>query len=369
MFKDCSNLKEIDLSHFYTSKITNMDSMFQKCTSLHSIDLSNIDTSNVEKMNLMFEGCSSLTSLDLSYFNTSKVQYLTSIFSGCSSLISLDLSSFDVSNVSNMNRMLYNCQSLKSLNLANFKATKVQTMNQIFFGCSNLEFINLENGYLDLSQDENILNIDNLKVCSRYFNFTQMFSKNILLNCANKIYEDDNKFLCYSNNNININAFSCDICGENFHQLYNDENNNNSIINCYESLKYKCKFNYYYNLTSNIFYCTENEICPQDYNKFIEEKRMCIDECNKDPLYKYEFNNICYNKSMFEIFSKTKNNDIDISNSELTEITKNKSKAEVINNLIKELLNGFNGNEINQGRDRKKEIGNDIVIILTSTQS
>jgi len=337
-------------------------------TSLHSIDLSNIDTSNVEKMNSMFEGCSSLTSLDLSYFNTSQVQSLTNIFSGCSSLISLDLSSFDVSNVSNMNRMLYNCQSLKSLNLANFKATKVQTMNQIFFGCSNLEFINLENGYLDLSQDENILNIDNLKVCSRYFNFTQMFSKNILLNCASKIYEDDNKLLCYSNY-ININAFSCDICGENFHQLYNDENNNNSIINCYESLKYKCKFNYYYNLTSNIFYCTENEICPQDYNKFIEEKRMCIDECNKDPLYKYEFNNICYNKSMFEIFNKTKNNDIDISNSELTEITKNKSKAEVINNLIKELLNGFNGNEINQGRDRKKEIGNDIVIILTSTQS
>ena len=241
-------------------------------------------------------------------------------------------------------------------------------MNQIFFGCSNLEFINLENGYLDLSQDENILNIDNLKVCSRYFNFTQMFSKNILLNCANKIYEDDNKFLCYSNNNININAFSCDICGENFHQLYNDENNNNSIINCYESLKYKCKFNYYYNLTSNIFYCTENEICPQDYNKFIEEKRMCIDECNKDPLYKYKFNNICYNKSMLEIFNKTKN-DIDISNSELIEITKNKSKAEVINNMINELINGFNGNEINQGRDRKKVIGNDIVIILTSTQS
>ena len=49
MFKDCSNLKEIDLSHFYASKITNMDSMFQRCTSLHSIDLSKLIHQRLKK--------------------------------------------------------------------------------------------------------------------------------------------------------------------------------------------------------------------------------------------------------------------------------------------------------------------------------
>ena len=370
MFRDCSNLTEIDLSNFDTSKITNMNSMFQGCTSLHSINLSNIDTSSVENMANMFNECSFLISLDLSSFNTSKVQSFNGMFSSCSCLISLDLSSFDPSNALSMNFMFKDCTSLKSLNLTNFQATKGPYITQLFFGCWNLEFINFENAYLDFSRGENIYgsNTDKLKVCSRNFNFTQMFSKNILVNCANKIYEEDNKVICYSNHDIHNNAFSCDICGENFHQLYNDENNSNSIINCYESLKYKCKFNYYYNLTSNIFYCTDNEICPQDYNKFIEEKRMCIDECDKDPLYKYELNKICYNKSMFEILNNTKN-DIDLYNSELIEVQKNESKAEQIDNMINELLSGFNGNDINQGRDKKKTIGNDIVIILTSTQN
>ena len=292
MFRDCSNLTEIDLSNFDTSKITNMNSMFQGCTSLHSINLSNIDTSSVGNMVNMFNECSFLISLDLSSFNTSKVQNFNSMFSSCSSLISLDLSSFDPSNALSMNFMFKDCTSLKSLNLANFQATKGPYITQLFFGCWNLEFINFENAYLDFSRDENIYgsNTDKLKVCSRNFNFTQMFSKNILVNCA------------------------------------------------------------------------------QDYYKFIEEKRMCIDECYKDPLYKYELNKICYNKSMFEILNNTKN-DIDIYNSELIEVQKNESKAEQIDNMINELLSGFNGNDINQGRDKKKTIGNDIVIILTSTQN
>ena len=71
---------------------------------------------------------------------------------------------------------------------------------------------------------------------------------------------------------------------------------------------------------------------------------------------------------MFEILNNTKN-DIDIYNSELIEVQKNESKAEQIDNMINELLSGFNGNDINQGRDKKKTIGNDIVIILTSTQN
>jgi hypothetical protein len=31
-----------------------------------------------------------------------------------------------------------------------------------------------------------------------------------------------------------------------------------------------------------------------DYNKFISNKTKCIDDCNNDDIYKYEYNNNCY---------------------------------------------------------------------------
>ena len=34
--------------------------------------------------------------------------------------------------------------------------------------------------------------------------------------------------------------------------------------------------------------------CPDNYNKLIIEKRKCIDDCSKDNLYRFEYNNICY---------------------------------------------------------------------------
>ena len=39
----------------------------------------------------------------------------------------------------------------------------------------------------------------------------------------------------------------------------------------------------------------ENIVCPKDKNKLISEKNMCIEDCTKDYIYKYEFNNTCYN--------------------------------------------------------------------------
>ena len=91
MFKGCTKLEEIDLSHFDTSKIDKMGSMFQGCTSLYSIDFSNIDTSNVKDMSYMFVECSSLKAVDLSSFDTSNVMSFKSMFDECEALTSLDL--------------------------------------------------------------------------------------------------------------------------------------------------------------------------------------------------------------------------------------------------------------------------------------
>ena len=63
MFANCVALSSIDLSHFNTAQVTDMESMFQNCTGLTTLDLSTFDTSNVENMIAMFKGCSTLTTL------------------------------------------------------------------------------------------------------------------------------------------------------------------------------------------------------------------------------------------------------------------------------------------------------------------
>ena len=78
---------------------------------------------------------------------------------------------------------------------------------------------------------------------------------------------------------------NCSKCKSGF-EFYTNLNN---ISNCYE----KC-FLYYYFDDSNEFHC--NKTCPQKYNKLIIEKNKCIDDCKRDEMFKYEFNNICYQK-------------------------------------------------------------------------
>lgn len=66
MFNQCSKLTELDVSHFNTSKVTNMSRMFQACLNLNSLDLSNFDTSKVTDVTRMFNGNVKLTSINLS---------------------------------------------------------------------------------------------------------------------------------------------------------------------------------------------------------------------------------------------------------------------------------------------------------------
>ena len=68
MFKDCANLKNLDLSGFDTSKATSFPSMFSGDTNLSNINLKSFDTSNVTNFAGMFQYCNSLTELDLSSF-------------------------------------------------------------------------------------------------------------------------------------------------------------------------------------------------------------------------------------------------------------------------------------------------------------
>ena len=170
MFSGMSSLTSLDLSNFNTSKVWDMDSMFRGMSSLTSLNLSNFDTSRVAymrwmfsgmssltsfkfshfghfyvKMDGMFSGMSSLTSLDLSNFDTSAATSMRVMFSDMSSLTSLDLSSFNTSNVTDMEGMFYNVSSLTSLDLSNLDTSKVEDMVGMFRGMSSLTSLKLPN--------------------------------------------------------------------------------------------------------------------------------------------------------------------------------------------------------------------------------
>lgn len=139
MFRDCSNLTQIDLSDFDTSNITDMCFMFHNCERLKEIDLNNFNTSNVTDMSFMFEYCKALAKLDPSNFNTSKVINMCSMFSGCSNLTTLNLSSFNTNNIVNMNYMFFDCKSLTSIYISNeWKTNNVRSAETVFTGCHAL---------------------------------------------------------------------------------------------------------------------------------------------------------------------------------------------------------------------------------------
>ena len=139
MFRDCSNLTQVDLSDFDTSNVTDMCFMFHNCERLKGIELNNFNTSNVTDMCSMFEYCKALAQLDLSNFNTSRVVNMCNMFSGCSNLTMLNLSSFNTSNVVNMNYMFFDCKSLTSIYISNeWKPNNVRSAGTVFTGCHAL---------------------------------------------------------------------------------------------------------------------------------------------------------------------------------------------------------------------------------------
>ena len=222
-------------------------------------------------------------------------------------------------------------------NCVNDDIYKYELNNSCYDSCPNGTHISLENEYL--------CEID--LICEKYYNYN-------LTGCIDYIPEGyylDNiqkKTIekcdikcknCTKESMLNNLCISCNHM-ENYHEKYNDSSNNNSFINCYnnpeayyfdsinkiykscystckscnelgnitnnkctecyidyikieENCYKKCNYYYFFD-SSNEYHCTEDKICPDTYNKLIEDKNQCIDDCNKDNSYKFLYKNKCY---------------------------------------------------------------------------
>ena len=127
-------------------------SNFYQLTSITGMEY--LDTRNVYDMGYMFYGCSNLTNIDVTHFDTSNVVSMSNMFWGCSSLTSLDVTNFDTSNVHDMASMFYDCSNLTTFYLTNFDTSNVIAMDYMFSGCSSLTTIYCNNTWSGASGDD-----------------------------------------------------------------------------------------------------------------------------------------------------------------------------------------------------------------------
>ena len=103
-------------------------------------------------------------------------------------------------------------------------------------------------------------------------------------------------------------------------------------MNCYVDCPH-----YYYWDQDNVYHCTENEECPTEYNFLILEKKKCIDHCEKDNIYKYEYHHTCLpyivNETTYIEEQIPKTTYIENVKPETTQIEKIKPETSYINNI------------------------------------
>ena len=307
MFCCCKSLTSLNLSNLNTSIVTNMNSMFRECILLTSINLTSFDTSSVTDMGSMFYVCDSLISLNLSNFNTSSVINMNGMFSGCKSITSLKLNNFNTSSVNNMGYMFYGCNVLELLNLNNFDTSSVTFMKSMFSYCYNLKSLNLNN--FDVKKVTNTTsmfeNCTSLKLLdlSSFITSSIQNTENMFKYCISLISLNINNFNISSTSNINNMFHGCkSLISLNLRAFHNF---NSEITTNYENLFYNCNESLRYCFNSSIEQVNtqlanfSNNNCSDDCftnlkNKFIIERRQCIDDCSNDNYYKYEYESICY---------------------------------------------------------------------------
>ena len=236
---------------------------------------------SIEFAACMFLYCSNITEINLSNFDTSKITYMNYMFYGCSLLTSLDLSNFDTSsNSKNFATMFRGCSSLKYINLknSNIKSNQYQ---KIFSGISeNTMFCGIDNKSDDFFNEYNqIINCDNENKC--YHKKLNSFNYNdSCLICGvnyyqkkNDLQNDNSLIYCYKpydgyyldiNDNIYKKCYStCKRCDREGNKI------NHNCIECKDNYKYKINFEVYYNCYKNSLIEESTFIYLDNNNKYI----------------------------------------------------------------------------------------------------
>ena len=135
----CVLLKSSKNSEYKTYRLTDLTSYkIEENNSKEFIEIIFINMSGITDMSYMFSGCSEIQELNLNNFDTSKVTNMSSLFYGCESLIKIpdDISDWNTSNVTDMNNMFYKCKTIISLpDISKWNTSNVTDMSCMFSDC------------------------------------------------------------------------------------------------------------------------------------------------------------------------------------------------------------------------------------------
>ena len=150
LFYECSNIKEIDLSHFDCSEVKSCGYMFYGCTSLSKINFGNVDFNSSNYFGYMFYNCSELEELDVSGFITKKCNNFDYMFYGCKKLNNIDVSNFNSSNCNSIKYMYYQCENIKLIDMINWDMSNISDISYLFNGCKNLDKIKISSNFKNI---------------------------------------------------------------------------------------------------------------------------------------------------------------------------------------------------------------------------
>ena len=339
MFYDCQSLKKIEISNIKGYKVVDSGSLFGNCYALESINLASFYAPNNNQLHYMFSNCQSLISVNFPYFNINNTKIIDFIFANCNSLKYINLENaiinneiLSIFNTINSNQII--CTHSPKL------ISKIREKSAIL-NCTN-------NNYC-LNQIEG----DNCFSLGYIYYYKNIFYENCPIGTYNDNYNcidcDEKCFSCSKDSSEQELCLSCNRSG-NYYEKYNNELNqdtsfidcfkspkgfyldssdlpykhcynscescniagnegNHNCIECSDQYKYELKLNDYFNCYSkcpHYFYIEENEDnikykctsiseCPYEYYKLVPELGKCIDKCEKEEYYKYEYRNQCLN--------------------------------------------------------------------------
>jgi len=229
MFKNCKNLKSVDLSKIeleykagesydngkdYSSEYFNsINYMFYNCSSLTSVNFPSSKIIPLD-MSYLFAYCSSLKELTLDFRgNSSKSKSMSNAFRNCTSLVNISFMSDN--EYEDLSYLFMGCSSLKSLTNSYFNFNNVKYMNNIFYDCRSLPLFGLIPKGLNEEESKNYV----------------FERRNFIFNTTNLIDISNMFFGCSSLNYVNLNINTTKI--RNYEGLFYNCNNLATIIIVY----------------------------------------------------------------------------------------------------------------------------------------
>ena len=181
-----------------------------------------------------------------------------------------------------------------------------------------------------------------------YFLYNAIENQNYI-ECVNNITKPSNFYFSEENNDYEPCYYTCATCNYGGNGIENNctscelnyinkpdyPNSTNCVI--------KCLYFYYYTIFDQ-YKCTPSAECPKDYNLIIKEKRKCIDNCQNDNLYKYQYNGECLKECPNNTYydeNVYKCKDLDINKCLLTENKLSSNIRNITDEQIEEIAHKY----------------------------